>query len=101
MKKRIIIGVIMFVINIAVSAQVGPRDRQFRHRIHMGISSGELNRYELRHLYRDQRRINKARRRALADGMVGPFERRRINRMRRDENRDIYRFRHNRSRQLI
>jgi hypothetical protein len=102
MKKIIVLGLLIFIAASAVSAQNRrPADRLRNQRIVQGYRSGELNRFELRHLRRDAQRQRLATRRAHRDGVVTRPERRRLNALKRDQRRDLFRFRHNNRRRYI
>ena len=102
MKKLFVLGLMVVLTTLTVSAQnQRPAERFRRNRVEQGIRHGQINRFEMRHLRRDQMRFNMAKRRAHRDGRVSPFERRRLLAMKRDERRDIFRFRHNNRRRYI
>lgn len=91
MKRILFLAVILSLVTTVVSAQrIGRRS----HR-------GEITRLEARHLKKDQRHYRIAKRMARRDGVITPRERRRLVAMRRDERRDLYRFRHNNRRRVI
>jgi hypothetical protein len=101
MKKIFFLGLILTFFSVAVSAQITEGQR-FHHQREMRSSHrGELNRYELRRLHQDEFRYKMSRRRAHRDGIITPFERRRLNKMRRHERHELYRFRHNNHRRVI
>ena len=102
MKKILFLGLILtLVFSVSASAQIADGHR-FRHQREMqGFRRGELNRFELRRLHHDEFRYRMARRTAHHDGRVTPFERRRLNHMRRHDRRELYRFRHNRFHRVI
>jgi hypothetical protein len=52
-------------------------------------------------LHRNEVRHKIERRRALRDGRVTPMEKRRLNKVRRHDRREIFRLRHNGRRRLI
>jgi hypothetical protein len=101
MKKILFLGFILTLIfSVSASAQI-TESRRFRHQREMQDQSGERNRFERRRLHHDQFRYHMARRRAYRDGRISPFERRHLNKMRRHERRELYRFRHNRFHRVI
>jgi hypothetical protein len=69
---------------------------QQQNRIERGINSGQITRSEAARLEQGERAIDRAQRRAEADGHVSSQERARIDRMVERENRDIYRQSHDR-----
>jgi len=75
--------------------RIDRREARQHARIRQGARSGQLTRHEGRVLRRDQRHIARVERRAKADGVVTPQERRRITHAQNRENRRIYRLKHN------
>ena len=63
-------------------------------RIQRGVNDGQITRSEENRLERGEQAINRAQRQAEADGHVSPQERARIDRMVRQENREITRQSH-------
>jgi hypothetical protein len=101
MKKILFLGLILTLFAVAASAQITDRQR-FRHQREMqSPHRGELNRPELRRLHQDRVRYKIARRRAHRDGIISPFERRRLNKIRNHNRHELYRFRHNNHRRVI
>ncbi len=101
MKKILSLALILTLFAAAASAQQTEGHR-FRHQRELRSSHrDQLNHLELRRLHHDELRYKIARRRAHRDGIVTPFERRRLHKMRRHERHELYRFRHNNSRRVI
>jgi hypothetical protein len=101
MKKILFLGLILTLFAVAASAQVTDRHR-FRHQREIqSYHRGELNRPELKRLHQDRFRYKVARRRAHRDGIVTPFERRRLHKVRKHNRHELSRFRHNQHRRLI
>jgi hypothetical protein len=71
------------------------RDFRQTQRIRQGIRSGEITRPEVRRLKNEQRHIDRAYRRALADRHLNGLERKRLRKMQDHASRDIYRAKHN------
>lgn len=71
------------------------QERQMK-RIGHGVKNGELTRYEAKRLAREQRHIQRDKRRAKADGVVTGRERRHIRREQRQANRHIAVQKHDR-----
>jgi hypothetical protein len=71
------------------------RDNRQTRRIHQGINSGKIIRPEFRYLRKEQRRIDRAYDRALADGRFNRHERMRLNKMQDRAGRHISRAKHN------
>ena len=77
------------------------RDHRQTRRIRQGTRSGEITRPEIRRLKKEQRRIHRAHHRALADGHLNRFERRRLEKMQIRAGRHIYRVKHNHLRRRL
>ncbi|MGH2553972.1 MAG: hypothetical protein ACRDEB_09655 [Chitinophagaceae bacterium] len=92
MKKLITFSLLLILISAAASAQTGFRN---------GVRRGQLNRIEKMELRKDIVRTQVLKKRAGRDGIITPFERRRIHRSKCDTRRDAFRFRHNGRRRLI
>ena len=101
MKKLIFLGLILTLFSAAVSAQQSSGERIHRHRVEEGYHNGELTRPEMRRLHRDHIRYKMEKRRAFHDGKISRRERHRLHRMHRHENRELYRYRHNRHHRVI
>lgn len=71
------------------------RDSRQTQRIRQGIHSGELTRPEVRSLKNEQRHIDRAYHRALADNHLNWQERQRLEKMQNHASRNIYRAKHN------
>ena len=84
----------------SASITAPPAHRQVKQnkRIFHGAKSGQLTRREARRLHREQRHIQRTKRRMKRDGVITPRERRRLNRKQNRANRHIYRAKHNRRR---
>ncbi|HEX7903695.1 MAG TPA: hypothetical protein VF487_07445 [Chitinophagaceae bacterium] len=99
MKKLIALSVMMVVLSIAVSAQIAERTR--KHSIRHEFRTGDLTRPEAVELRRDQLQYNTMQRRAKRDGIVTPYERRKLHRTKVHNRREAFRFKHNRQRRVI
>lgn len=100
MKIRII-AIALFLSAAAVTAHAqtatpGVTSSQVHQtkRIAQGVKSGELTRKERKALARQQRRINRSKKVAKADGMVTPKERAVLNARQKNASRNIYRQKH-------
>lgn len=100
MKKLFVLGVVFTLLAVSASAQTS-RDRIARHRIERGFDHGQLTRHEKFRLQKNEFRYKSERRRALRDGKVTPMERRRLQSMKRQNSRDIFRMKHNGRRRAI
>ena len=74
--------------------RIDQRQANQEQRIEQGIRSGQLTAGEAARLERGQARIERMERRALADGRMGPRERRRIMHAQGVQSRHIYREKH-------
>ena len=74
---------------------INHNQHKIEHRIHQGVRSGELTRVQARHLQREDMRISREKRMAMADGKMTFAERRHIRRQERRLNRAINRDEHN------
>ena len=101
MKKFFVLSAILILLSVAASAQRGPGERFRRHPIANGFNSRQLTRPERFELRKDHFRYNLMQRKAHRDGIVTPFERRRLYMIRQHNRRDLFRFRHNRFRRII
>ncbi len=91
MKAKLLLTVFFSIGIIAVSnAQYGQRAR-----INEGVRSGELTRYETAKLNRGQQEMHRDMRMAREDGYISRGERREIREDRRENSREIFRYKHN------
>jgi dihydroxyacetone kinase-like predicted kinase len=74
---------------------INRKQHKLERRIHQGVRSGELTRNEARHLQREDMRIRREKRMAMADGKMTFAERQRIRRHERMLSRAINRDEHN------
>jgi hypothetical protein len=102
-KQWVAVGAATVAIFLAAGSAWGKTP--YRHRVHQqheriyrGIQQGEISRREYARILGAQRRIEKARTRALADGRMTRHERRRLNRMLHRHDRLIHHARTNRPR---
>ncbi len=99
MKKLAIVMVAMvFALVTADAAMAGrAKNRQVKQqkRIHQGVHSGALTKRETVRLQKEQRHINRSKKRALRDGEVTRRERLRLERKQDRASRHIYRSKHN------
>ena len=96
MKAKLILSSLLIALAIIkADAQTVPQNNQ-RTRIQQGIQSGEITRGEAAQLRQGQREIREEKREARADGVVTPGERREVRQEVRQQNRRIYRVKHNR-----
>ncbi len=95
MKKAFSIGIILLLLSAAAMAQRGPGDRVIRHRVAVNNRITPVERFQL---HRDVVRFRTAERQARRDGVITPYERRRVKALKAKTRRDAYRFHHNRRR---
>ncbi len=100
MKKLLALGFMLMILSAAVSAQT-TRERIQKHRVREGVRSGQITRSERLELRKDQFRYKTLQRRAHRDGRVTPTEKRRLHKMRTENRREQFRFKHNRQRRVI
>jgi hypothetical protein len=102
MKTKIILaGLFLSFFTVAASAQIRHTERLNHNRFHQGIRNGEITRHEAKELRKDHFRLRRAEQLSHRDGRVGPLERKRIHRLKREQRRDFIRFNHNRHRRFI
>ena len=96
MKKVLFLGLILTLFAAAASAQQVAAPRLHRQSEMQTFHRRNLSRTEFRRLHKDEMRYKMARRKAQADGIVTRAERRRLNKMRMRNRRELYRLNHNR-----
>ncbi|MEM8906460.1 MAG: hypothetical protein AAGD05_01335 [Bacteroidota bacterium] len=92
----------LFLLGFAFSTQAQtatPKvvDRQVtqQKRIQQGVRSGELSKKETVRLQKQQRHINRSKKRAKADGVVTKKERAQLHRKQNRASKNVYRAKHN------
>ncbi len=99
MKKMVVLMTAMVFSLVAVDAVMAGRvkNRQVRQqkRIHQGVNSGALTKGETVRLQKQQRHINRSKKRALSDGQVTKRERIRLEKKQDRASRHIHRAKHN------
>ena len=75
-------------------ADMNAREKHQDKRIEKGMANGEISKHEAKRLKMEQRGIDRAQKRAEADGQVTDKERARIDRMQDKASKDIHRQRH-------
>ncbi len=83
------------LIDAAFAGRAGKRQVRQQKRIHHGIATDELTAGEVRRLEREQRRIQRNKRKFRSDGEISAEERLRLERQQDRASRHIYRARHN------
>jgi hypothetical protein len=99
MKKILIIFMIMVMgmvlADTAMAGRVRNRQVNQQKRIHQGIASGELTAWETKRLEKEQWQIQQSKKQVLADGVVTPRERTRLEVRQDKASGHIYRLKHN------
>lgn len=96
MKKILVLGLILLIFSVAVSAQ---RSRGSFPNIRP--NNNQLSWGEKQELRKDAIHYHMIKRRATRDGVVTPFERRKLRKAKCEGRRDLFRFKHNGRRRLI
>jgi hypothetical protein len=73
---------------------IDKQEHNQQNRIQAGKQSGELTRHEARRLHAEQKAVDRAQKKAAADGSVSTQERRRIRHLQNRADKDIYRQKH-------
>ena len=101
MKKILIPAIAILLISATGSAQQAGDNRVQNLRIESGVRSGKLNRVERARIRKDQFRYKMEQKKARRDGVVTPGEKRKLNMMKRKNNRQLFRMKHNRRNRVI
>jgi len=94
MKKVLFLALILTLFAAAASAQQMAQPRQHHQRETQSSHRRDLSRSELRRLHKDEFRYKMARRKAQQDGVVTRAERRRLNKIRMHNRRELHRLNH-------
>ena len=95
MKRILMFGLVLTLFATAASAQRGSGDRGREHPITEGYKSGELSRHEMRKLHQGKKFYNYEKRKAFRDGKLTHRERRHLAKLKRHDNRQVFRYKHN------
>ena len=99
MKKIISLSIVLVLLAAAATAQRGPGDRIRKQRLHNHYRQiTPLERFDLR---KDVFRYEVIQRRARRDGVVTPFERRRLHKTKTNIRQEAFRYKHNNRRRVI
>ena len=101
MKKILIPAIAILLISATGSAQQAGDNRVQNLRIESGVSSGKLNRVERARIRKDQFRYKMEQKKVKRDGVVTPGEKSKLNMMKRKNNRQLFRMKHNRRNRVI
>lgn len=96
MKKILIPAIAILLLSATGSAQQADNNRLQNLRIESGVRSGQLNRAERVRIRKDQFRYKMEQKKACRDGVVTPGEKRKLIMMKRQNNRQLFRMKHNR-----
>ena len=96
MKTKILFSAIIMALAISNADAQAVRQVSQHKRIKQGVKSGEITRAEAVNLRNGQKEIREDKREARADGVVTPVEKKEIRQDQRQENRKIFRKKHNR-----
>ena len=100
MKKIFMLGIVFALFAATASAQRG-NDVIQRKRIQNGFESHQLTRGEKFRLQKNQVHYRHEKRKAMRNGKVSPHERRKLNAMRKHNNRETFRMKHNYRKRVI
>lgn len=99
MKKIISLSIVLVLLAAAASAQRGPENRIRKHRLHNNYHQiTPLERLDLR---RDAFHYKAMQHRVRRDGVVTPFERRRLHKAKTHLRREAFLYKHNNRRRII
>ncbi len=100
MKRILILGVVLTIFVASASAQ-DRGDRSRRNSIERGFQSGQLSRGEKFRLRKDRVEYRAEKRKAMKDGRLSHFERRKLATMKRHDRKKMFRMKHNGRRRII
>jgi hypothetical protein len=100
MKKILLLGAVLTLFIVSASAQ-GPRDRTRGHRVERGFDRGQITRGEKFRVQKNRQEFKHEKRKALRNGRISSAERRKLQKMKRHDRRDITRFKHNSRRRVM
>jgi hypothetical protein len=100
MKKLVLFSLIFSLFAISASAQRGP-ERIKRAQVNKAYVHGHLTRAEKAKLHRNDRQYSRAKRLALRDGRLTMSERRQLQKMRKHDRRQTFRYKHNGRKRVI
>lgn len=88
--------VLMFGLFVSLSAQSGIKQTQKNQakRIKQGVKSGELTKREARKLVQGQKKVNRMKKNAKADGVITKRERVKIKKEQKKQSAKIYKQKH-------
>ena len=101
MKNILVLGITIVLISATGYTQQLRDNMVQNFRVERGVKSGQLTRIERSRVRKDQFRYKMEQKKARRDGVVTPGERRNLNMMKRKNNRQIFRMKHNRRNRVI
>ena len=101
MKNILVFGITIVLISATGYTQQLRDNMVQNFRVERGVKSGQLTRIERSRVRKDQFRYKMEQKKARRDGVVTPGERRNLNMMKRKNNRQIFRMKHNRRNRVI
>lgn len=101
MKKILILTALIVLVSIAGLGQQVRENKIQNHRIERGVISGQINRVERLQIRKNQFRYNLEQKKARRDGMVTPGETRKLKMMKRKNDIQIFRMKHNKRKRVI
>ena len=96
MKNVLFLGLILTLFAAAASAQQMAPSRLHHPRVMQSFHRKDLSKSELRRMHKDELRYKMARRKAQADGIVTRAERRHLDKLRKQNRRELHRLNHRR-----
>lgn len=100
MKKILMLGVVFALFTAAVAAQPGQNSIQ-RKRIHKGFETHQLTRGEKFKLQKNQAHYRHEKRKAMRDGKISRYERKKLGAIRKHNNRKTFQMKHNYRKRVI
>lgn len=100
MKKILLLSLIVTLFAFNADAQRGP-ERFKRGHVNKAFHDGKLTRGEKMKLHKNDRDYNRAKRMALRDGKLTPREKQKLYKMRKQDRKETYRFKHNARKRAI
>jgi hypothetical protein len=93
--KQVIIASLLMVLAINVQAGRGQnREARQENRIKQGVQSGELTKHEAKRLARGQKKVDRFQEKAMADGVMSPEEKVKLEQMQDRQSKRIYKQKH-------
>ncbi|MCC2677678.1 MAG: hypothetical protein K0R29_254 [Pseudobdellovibrio sp.] len=95
MKGILALSVVVLMVSLTAEANRNQnREHRQQGRIKAGVASGELTKREARKLRKGQKHIDHLQQKAMADGVLSPEEKARIEKAQDRQNKKIYKQKH-------